>query len=307
MNSNLSGAISASGPPYRESTTARFIGKILIIMLLVALGHAGQGSVTSAQSCESKGPQNESPADAARHNLQEKKNLIRRSRVTTDDDLDLQFFRAARGGVESSTVADVHGTLAIASETPVREVNHGPAIAVVREVSAPSGGIYIGSPPTLQTGPPDPTLVAALQAADWVELAATEPPTRRPNESDDDFEIAKLKAQIASAELHLNLRQRALALDQDTIYSNPNYLVRHTGKSILDAEQERIDARQREIEEVRAHLALLEGLERQSKQTLSARQEIAGPLTNPSIMDSFCNWRLLCALQNDNAVADCHF
>jgi len=240
MNSNLSGAISASGPPYRESTTARFIGKILIIMLLVALGHAGQGSVTSAQSCESKGPQNESPADAARHNLQEKKNLIPRSRVTTD-------------------------------------------------------------------GPPDPTLVAALQAADWVELAATEPPTRRPNESDDDFEIAKLKAQIASAELHLNLRQRALALDQDTIYSNPNYLVRHTGKSILDAEQERIDARQREIEEVRAHLALLEGLERQSKQTLSARQEIAGPLTNPSIMDSFCNWRLLCALQNDNAVADCHF
>jgi chromosome segregation ATPase len=88
----------------------------------------------------------------------------------------------------------------------------------------------------------------------------------------EDAEIAKLKEQIAEAEEHLKWQQRELALDQDTVYSNPNYTDSKTGKARLDSEQQRINERQQEIEGLKAHLAVLQ---ERRKQAVTA--EIAPP------------------------------
>lgn len=73
-----------------------------------------------------------------------------------------------------------------------------------------------------------------------------------------DGQIAKLKEQIADAEDRLKWQRRELALDQDTVYSNPNYTDSHAGKAKLDAEQQQINERQQEIEVLRMQLEALQ-------------------------------------------------
>lgn len=73
-----------------------------------------------------------------------------------------------------------------------------------------------------------------------------------------DGQIAKLKEQIADAEDRLKWQRRELALDQDTVYSNPNYTDTHAGKAKLDAEQQQINERQQEIEVLRMQLEALQ-------------------------------------------------
>jgi hypothetical protein len=81
-------------------------------------------------------------------------------------------------------------------------------------------------------------------------------------------EIAKLKKQIAEAEEDLNLRQRELMLDQDTVYSNPNYTDSKAGKAKLDAEQERINHGRKEIKGLQADLAVLQKRQASRKQAV---------------------------------------
>lgn len=172
---------------------------------------------------QSQTQQSQSVAEAARQNREAKKNTVRRSRVISDEDLDLEYFK------------------------PGQE------------------GFHFSAAPTLQTGSPNPGMVAAIEAADLAALAATEAPVANGKESPENLEIAILKAKIASAETELNLQQREFALDQDTIYSNPLYLTTHAGKTKLDAEQRQIDEKQREIEELKARLVFLEERQKQRK------------------------------------------
>jgi hypothetical protein len=221
--------------------------------------------VTKAQ-ITGEAEQSLSSADAARRNREQKRDVIRRSKRITDDDLKVQFVSAEEGGVRLAGVANAGGTPASVGELPIAQAIRGQASPDNGDTVAISGGIYMGSPPTSQTAPPNPAVVAAIVAADWAAIAATEPPIRKPGETEEEFEIATAKAQIAAAELQLNLQRREFALDQDVIYSNPNYLAWQTGKSKLDAEQQRIDERQYEIGEQKARLAVLEETQRQKQE-----------------------------------------
>ena len=222
-------------------------------------------SVTKAQ-ITGEVQQSGSLADAARHNREQKRGLTRRSELITDDDLKEQFVLEAERGIGPAGVANLSGTPLSVPEVPMAQVDQGRATTGNGNNTGVSGGIYMGSPPTSQSAPANPEVVAAIVAADWAAIAATEPPIRQPGESDEDFEITTVKARIAGAELQVNLQQREFALDQDVIYSNPNYLAWHTGKSKLDAEQQRIDERQCEIDALKARLATLEEAQRQKQE-----------------------------------------
>jgi hypothetical protein len=187
-------------------------------------------SVTEALPQDSQIQGDKSVADAARLNRETKKNLARQSRVISNEDLDLEYFKPGQEGLNLG---------ASASETP--SASSEPAAAVGDQVPA-----------------------------------STENESRpggkgSDEEAAEDAEIAKLKKQIVDAEQDLDLQQRELALDQDTVYSNPNYTDSKTGKGKLDAEQKRILERQVEIERLKSHLAALQDLQKSRKQALSRK------------------------------------
>jgi hypothetical protein len=186
-------------------------------------------SVTEALPQDSQIQGDKSVADAARLNRETKKNLARQSRVISNEDLDLEYFKPGQEGLNLG---------ASASETP------------------------------------SASLEAAAAVGD--QVASTENESRPEGKGSDeaaaeDAKIAKLKKQIVDAEQDLDLQQRELALDQDTVYSNPNYTDSKTGKDKLDAEQKRIHERQVEIEGLKSHLAALQDLQESRKQALSRK------------------------------------
>jgi hypothetical protein len=74
----------------------------------------------------------------------------------------------------------------------------------------------------------------------------------------EDAAIAELKGQLASAENALDLQQRELLLDQNTIYSNPKYTTTQTGKAQLDFAKLQIEQTRQEIDTLKGPLADLE-------------------------------------------------
>jgi len=170
--------------------------------------------------------QNQSVADAARRNREQKKNLVRRARVISDDDLDREYFRSGQEGLN------------------------------------------VGSAPALQTAAPGASAVAAAESADAAAIASTEAPVPNSKETKEDVEIDVAKARIAGEEIDLDLQRRALALNEDTVYSNPNYTGSHAGKAKLEAEQQRINEKQRQIEDLKGHLAALQERRKQASKLL---------------------------------------
>jgi hypothetical protein len=183
--------------------------------------------------------QDQSVADAARRSREQQKNAARQSRVISNDDLDMEYFK------------------------PGQE------------------GLNLDAPPRLKTEALSASSVAADEAADQAVTSANK--ESRPKDKDseeaaaEDTEIAKLKEQITAAEEDLNWQQRELALDQDTVYSNPNYMDYETGKAKLDSEQQRINEGQQDIEGLKAHLAVLQ--DRQGSRKQAAQPESAPPPT----------------------------
>ncbi len=170
--------------------------------------------------------QNQSVADAARRNREQKKNLVRRARVISDDDLDREYFRSGQEGLN------------------------------------------VGSAPALQTAAPGASAVAAAESAEAAAIASTEAPVPNSKETKEDVEIDVAKARIAGEEIDLDLQRRALALNEDTVYSNPNYTGSHAGKAKLEAEQQRINEKQRQIEDLKGHLAALQERRKQASKLL---------------------------------------
>ncbi|HXN51942.1 MAG TPA: hypothetical protein VN943_08400 [Candidatus Acidoferrum sp.] len=117
-------------------------------------------------------------------------------------------------------------------------------------------GFNVGAPPRLETEAPSPEAVAAAEAAD------------KASEGDataQDSEIARLKLQIAQAEKDLDLLRRQLALDQDSVFSNPDYAHDTAGKAKLDGEKQQINDQQQEIERLKTRLAALEEMKSRRK------------------------------------------
>ena len=194
--------------------------------------------VAEAQPKDSQTQQDLSVADAARRSREQKKNARKQSRVISNEDLDTEYFK------------------------PGQE------------------GLYLGAPATSKTEALSASGTVTTEAADQTATSVDKEPRPKDVDSDEvdaeDAEIAKLKEEIAEAEKDLKWQQRELALDQDTIYSNPNYTGFKTGKAKLDSEQQRINERQHEIEGLKGHLAELE--ERQGRRKQAAPSENAPPV-----------------------------
>jgi len=71
-------------------------------------------------------------------------------------------------------------------------------------------------------------------------------------------ELAALKEQIKQAQSDLDLGKRELALDQDTYFSNPDYVHDTAGKAKLEAVKQQIADRQQVLDRLKARLAELQ-------------------------------------------------
>jgi DNA repair exonuclease SbcCD ATPase subunit len=71
-------------------------------------------------------------------------------------------------------------------------------------------------------------------------------------------ELAALKEQIKQAQSDLDLAQREQALQQDTYFSNPDYVHDTAGKAKLDAIKQQIADKQQELDRLKARLAELQ-------------------------------------------------
>lgn len=114
-------------------------------------------------------------------------------------------------------------------------------------------GVNVGAPPKLETQPPSESAVAATEAADQVADSG-----KADVKKGDDPEVTKAKEDLAKASKELDLLQRELALDQDTFYSNTDYVHDKVGQTKLANEQQQINIKQQEVSALKAHLQELE-------------------------------------------------
>jgi len=83
------------------------------------------------------------------------------------------------------------------------------------------------------------------------------------NPSGDEKERAALKERVAlkekikAAQSDLDLLQREYQLDQDSLYSSPDYAKNTSGKEKLDAMKQQISEKQQELDQLKARLAAL--------------------------------------------------
>ena len=71
-------------------------------------------------------------------------------------------------------------------------------------------------------------------------------------------ELAALKEQIKQAQSDVDLAKREQALQQDTYFSNPDYVHDTAGKAKLDALKQQITDKQQELDRLKARLAELQ-------------------------------------------------
>lgn len=71
-------------------------------------------------------------------------------------------------------------------------------------------------------------------------------------------ELAALKEQIKQAQSDLDLAKREQSLQQDTYFSNPDYVHDTAGKAKLDAMKQQITGKQMELDRLKARLAELQ-------------------------------------------------
>lgn len=114
-------------------------------------------------------------------------------------------------------------------------------------------GVNVGAPAKLETQPPSPAAVAATEAADQAADSG-----KADVKKGDDAELTKAKEDLAKASKALDLLQRELSLDQDTFYSNTDYVHDKAGQTKLANEQQQINQKQQEVSALKAHVQELE-------------------------------------------------
>jgi hypothetical protein len=164
--------------------------------------------------------QEPSVVDAARHSRELKKNAASPASVITNDDLDTM-----------RTKSDQRESKACV-------------------------------PPARQTGAANTCAIVAAETPERTATLSRYDSGSISEESEEaaaeDAEITKLKDQLTSAENSLFWQQRALLLDQNTVYTNPKYTTTLLGKTELNTAQLKIDQKQREIDSLKGPLADLE-------------------------------------------------
>jgi hypothetical protein len=114
-------------------------------------------------------------------------------------------------------------------------------------------GVNVGAPAKLETQPPSEAAVAATEAADQAADSG-----KADVKKGDDPEVTRVKEQVAKVSKELDLLQRELSLDQDTFYSNTDYVHDKAGQTKLANQQQQINVKQEELSGLKAHLQELE-------------------------------------------------
>jgi hypothetical protein len=130
------------------------------------------------------------------------------------------------------------------------------------------------SAPRLDTEGPSAQAVAAQEAAD---VRKEESPADDAVKKSDSAKIERLKEELARAEEDLKLSQRELSLQQDTVYSKPDYQHDTAGKATLDAMQQQIGDRQQRVEQLKTQIAAMEELQSKKTGTPPAADKPAAP------------------------------
>ena len=134
-----------------------------------------------------------------------------------------------------------------------------PVHVIDEEALKPSPGPT--NPPDLQTAKASVATVRGEAAAAPASESAPAAEQKNSDKKDRNEEAKRLTAEVAKAKEKLaelqkqqDLLQRELALDKDTVYSNPDYTHDTAGKAKLDNLQQQINAKQLEVNEAKAHL-----------------------------------------------------
>ncbi len=163
--------------------------------------------------------QEQSVADAARRSREQKKSAAKQSKIISNEDLDLEYYKPSQEGYN------------------------------------------FGAPSDSSTAAPS-TVAATADSADQSAASTKEDSQPKSKESEEaaaqDEEIKKLKEQIDKAEDQLKWQQRDFALNQDTVYSNPNYTDLQTGKAKLESQQQVINEMQADIDVLKARMTALQ-------------------------------------------------
>ena len=219
----------------------------------------------------------ESVAEASRNARDHKARAVKQARLFTNDDVGGQN-RESNG---SGTVEGTGNAAAPESTTPARGCDTPEAAELRAQLQATSqelgqvrsefvdgtpvisgnnldvrsfhpgyAGLEVGAPPTLDSTPPVPARLIALQLEERISALnkalrlACEPP-----------EAAQIQIKIDQAEQELYILQRQFVLDNEAHYSKPNYFDDTAGKAQLDAELQEIENKRSEIARLQDELA----------------------------------------------------
>jgi hypothetical protein len=230
-----------------------------------------------ARSQESA-PSAESIAQAARNAREQQANSTNHTKTITNDDLGVQDSAsiAETDPVVSSSIARRQAPkprsgecdnpdaerlktnlLAAQEERDQirRELFYQPVVISdgdvdLKNFKPSSSGLNVGAAPAPQTQPLAPAQVAEVVLED--RISSLKKALTIACDSPEDAEIQR-KLDLAEQELHL--LQGAFALDQAAYYSKPNYAEDAAGKLQLDAEQQRIQSLESDIQRLRDELA----------------------------------------------------
>jgi hypothetical protein len=176
-----------------------------------------------AQSQDSQS-QTDSVAEAARRAREQKKTYPKPAPVITNDTL--------KPAAPASDAANPPAA------TPTSDSAQAPAAQAASDSSnAPAADTVSGFP------------------AESAPAANTETNDQKAKEA---AELADLKHQLDDAKKAVDLLQRELSLDQDTVYSNPNYTDDRTGQGKLTDLKQQIADKQQAVDALIARIAALE-------------------------------------------------
>jgi hypothetical protein len=122
--------------------------------------------------------------------------------------------------------------------------------------------------PVSPNGAAAPVENSAPAPMESVAAADTAAPPAGPTAAAPSAESAKalkdLKKQLAEAQKELEFSQLELSLEQDTYFSNPDYIHDKAGKAKVDTIQQEISKRQQAVDRLKTKLAALEELQNRS-------------------------------------------
>lgn len=136
------------------------------------------------------------------------------------------------------------------SKKPAKVITNDTIPSAPAPTATPSGSSDSGAP----AAPAEGSAPAGAPAASDTKKAAAE---AAEDEAKKKAEIESLQKQIRELQDAINTQKGMIALDQNTYYSNPDYVHDTAGKDKLDREKKELESMQADMEELKSKLEAL--------------------------------------------------